>query len=112
MVRTRHGRYNDAFTARQDCGCGSGIGIPCTEMARTGNLSSFSLQQALGMCGGDPTALLRDADGDDFALLLVDRVEDGRGRQKRDLVLAATPAKQHSHPKFFHDEILIPESRS
>ena len=63
-------------------------------------MDRFSLQQLLGMLGGQPSAFLRDPDGHDFLFVLVNRIENGRSRQQRDFVLAAAPAKKDANPKF------------
>src|SRR5271157_280642 len=68
----------------------------------------MAFQQALGVRGRDPSSLLGDADGNDFVLLLIDRVQDGGRRKQRDLVLATAPAKQYTKPEFLHECILNP----
>src|SRR5271157_1833107 len=68
----------------------------------------MAFQQALGVRGRDPSSLLGDADGNDFVLLLINRVQDGGRRQQRNLVFATAPAKQHTYPELLHKCILNP----
>ena len=51
-------------------------------------------EEVLGFGGGEPLALLGDADGDDFVFCAVDGVEDGGGGEEGDLVLAGAAAEE------------------
>jgi hypothetical protein len=48
----------------------------------------------LGFGGGEPLALLGDADGDYFVFCAIDGVEDGGGGEEGDLVLAGAAAEE------------------
>ncbi len=57
-------------------------------------------QKVLGVGGGEPLALLGDADGDDFVFCLVDGFEDGGGGEEGDLVLAGAAAEEDADAEF------------
>src|SRR6202162_6118760 len=78
----RFGRNHDRLSLREHGSSRSGFGISRAQMARL--VDRFSLQQLLGMLGGQPSAFLRDPDGHDFVFVLVNRIENGRSRQQRD----------------------------
>ncbi len=55
----------------------------------------------VGVCRGQPAALPGDADGGYVELVAVDGPQNRCGRQQRDLMLAAAPAKKNAYAKFF-----------
>ncbi len=57
-------------------------------------------QQALRISGGEPLALLGDADGDDFVLCAVDGFEDGGGGEEGDFMLAGAAAEEDADAEF------------
>ena len=60
-----------------------------------------AFEQAVRIAGGEPAALLGDADRHHIELAAVDGVEDGGGGEQRDLMLAAAPAKEDADAEFF-----------
>ena len=58
-----------------------------------GTRPGFSMQETLGIGGGQPTTLLADADRDDFVLALIDGVKDRCSGEQRYLVLSTAAAK-------------------
>ena len=76
----------DGFTGDAFLHCWRGFCVACEEV--------------LGAAGGEPLALLGDADGDDFVLGLVDGFEDGGGGEEGDFVLAGAAAEEDSDTEF------------
>jgi hypothetical protein len=62
----------------------------------------LSGEQAGGVGGRDPVALLGDADGGDLILFGIDGLENGCSREQRDLMLAAAAAEEDAYAEFFH----------
>jgi len=93
------GRDVERLAAAQDGGGGGElkVGLTCgAELCRRG-----AVEQALGLRAAEPAALLVDGDGDDIVALAVDGLEDGGGREQRDLVLAGAAAKENSDAESF-----------
>jgi hypothetical protein len=100
----RFGRHHDRLAARE-YGCRlRHIGITGAQVSRLKH--EFARQQILRVLGGEPAAILGDADRHDFILLSIDCVENGRGREQRDFVFAAAPAEKNSNSKLFHDDLV------
>src|SRR5581483_7790736 len=93
------GRHHHRLPVFQYRGAGSRFRIACPQMPLFVRLS---MEQALGMLGGKPAAVLGDADGYDFKLVLIDGVEDGCGREQRHFMLAAASPEQNADAKLFH----------
>ena len=72
-----------------------------------------AVEQMVGVCRGQPAALPSDADGGYVELAAVDRPQNRRGRQQRDLMLAAAPTKKNAYAKFFcHFSVRPPRLKS
>jgi len=69
-----------------------------------------AFEQAEGIGGAEPVALLVDGDGDDVVTLAVDGLEDGGGGEQRDFMLAGAAAKENADAEFFlHGLLREPE---
>ena len=93
------GRNDDRFTLGQNSRSRSCLGIARTQMFV---ILKFALQQPLRIGRSDPSTLLGDAYGHNFVFIFVDGVENRRGREQRDFMLTAAPAKQDSDSNFLH----------
>ena len=72
-----------------------GFGFRCFEQ----DWSGFCVagEEAMGFAGGEPLALLGDADGDYFVLCAIDGVQDRGGGEEGDLVLAGAAAEEDAY---------------
>src|SRR5207249_3189862 len=93
--------HNDSFPTGEHGCTGSGFGIAGAQVLRV--LGSFTVEQGLGIAGGEPAAFLADPDGDNVVLAFIDGVDHGCGGKQRYFMLSATPAEQDSDPQFRHD---------
>ena len=94
-------RWNhDRFALGQNRSARRSLRVPRAQMLV---ILEFPIQQPLRIGGGDPSALLGNADRHNFVFVFVDGVEDRCGRQQRDLMLSTASAKQNADSKFFHD---------
>ena len=71
------GRDDHRLPLSQQRGARRRVGIAGPEMARI--VGGLAVQQALGGAGGQPAALLGDADRHHVVFVLVDCVENGGG---------------------------------
>ena len=84
-------RNNDRFASRQDGGRLGDLRIACSQIACLEH--ELAGQKIFGVLGREPASIFGDADGNDFVLFFIDCVENGCGREQRDLVLPTTSAK-------------------
>src|ERR1700674_506894 len=97
-------RHHNRFALGQNRSPSSRFRITSTKMCGAGaRARRFPTQQPFRIVGGDPSALLGDADGHNFVFIFVDGVENRRGREQRDFMLSAAPTKQNADSNFFHD---------
>ena len=72
---------------------------------------SIARQQVLRSPGDEPVPGLVDADGHHVKFPAINRLQNRSGRQQRNLMLAAAPAKKNAYAKFFCHFVLIVGSR-
>ena len=114
----QHGKddIEDCLGLHGPCGPGSGassVGMPSWRSFAPGrgfgvagaqpprSRAHVAVEQLVGVCRGQPAALPGDADGGYVELVAVDGPQNRCGRQQRDLMLAAAPAKKNAYAKFF-----------
>src|ERR1039458_7253438 len=105
-------RYHHRLSPSQHRRGLSGFRVASTQVARLKD--QLALQQVLGVLRREPAPVLGDADGHDFVFVFVDGLEHRRGREQRNLMLPAPPAKKTSDPKLFHNlySIFFPNADS
>src|SRR5258708_18323963 len=67
-----------------------------------GALARLPRQQSFGIRRGHPLALFGDADRNDLIFILINGLENRRGREQRNFVLAAASAEKDAYTEFLH----------
>ena len=96
---TGFGRQQGGNAFMEELRTRRGFGVAGAQPPR--NRADVALEQMIGICRGQPAALPGDTDGGYVELVAIDGPENRCGREQRDLMLAAAPAKKNAHAKFF-----------
>src|SRR5689334_7986677 len=100
LLMNRLRRNDNSFAFGEHSGTGSSFRIARAQMAFFHRLTG---KQTFRVIRGQPFPVLRDADRDDIELIFINSLNNGSGREQRDLMFAASSAKEHAHTEFLHD---------